>query len=254
MSVWDHEQGVWAGNKAAEADMPIPDPLWVFGYGSLTWKTEFPFCEVFDGYIQGWNRRFWQGSTDHRGTPEAPGLVVTCITNEELRELGEPVPTEPRLHGRCYRVATDDVAAVLDNLDFREKGGYTRAVVEVCRVGAEPVSALLYTANTANPGFIGPAPIDEIASQLKSSHGPSGPNVDYATALIAYMHTVKDYSEEEDQKGEQLFVCLLYTSDAADEEDSVDLGGSRLIKKKNTIRCIKSRYRKKVGTSKGNRT
>ena len=27
--------------------------------------------------------------------------------------------------------------------------------------------------------------------------------------------------------------CLLYTSDAADEEDSVDLGGPRNIKKKN---------------------
>eukprot|EP00656_Telonema_subtile_P037789 TRINITY_DN4214_c0_g1_i2.p1 TRINITY_DN4214_c0_g1~~TRINITY_DN4214_c0_g1_i2.p1 ORF type:complete len:210 (-),score=30.33 TRINITY_DN4214_c0_g1_i2:18-647(-) len=33
--------------------------------------------------------------------------------------------------------------------------------------------------------------------------------------------------------------CLLYTSDAADEEDSVDLGGRRIIKKKNTDdRCI----------------
>src|SRR5664280_873200 len=29
-----------------------------------------------------------------------------------------------------------------------------------------------------------------------------------------------------------LYVCLLYTSDAADEEDSVDLGGRRIIKKK----------------------
>eukprot|EP00658_Telonema_sp_P-2_P075857 TRINITY_DN65657_c0_g1_i1.p1 TRINITY_DN65657_c0_g1~~TRINITY_DN65657_c0_g1_i1.p1 ORF type:complete len:128 (-),score=42.78 TRINITY_DN65657_c0_g1_i1:106-489(-) len=28
-------------------------------------------------------------------------------------------------------------------------------------------------------------------------------------------------------------ICLLYTSDAADEEDSVDLGGRRIIKKKN---------------------
>ena len=27
-------------------------------------------------------------------------------------------------------------------------------------------------------------------------------------------------------------ICLLYTSDAADEEDSVDLGGRRSIKKK----------------------
>ena len=28
--------------------------------------------------------------------------------------------------------------------------------------------------------------------------------------------------------------CLLYTSDAADEEDSVDLGGRRILKKKKT--------------------
>ena len=27
-------------------------------------------------------------------------------------------------------------------------------------------------------------------------------------------------------------ICLLYTSDAADEEDSVDFGGRRIIKKK----------------------
>src|SRR5664280_1938982 len=30
----------------------------------------------------------------------------------------------------------------------------------------------------------------------------------------------------------QPWICLLYTSDAADEEDSVDLGGRRIIKKK----------------------
>eukprot|EP00658_Telonema_sp_P-2_P045208 TRINITY_DN33139_c0_g1_i1.p1 TRINITY_DN33139_c0_g1~~TRINITY_DN33139_c0_g1_i1.p1 ORF type:complete len:177 (-),score=43.58 TRINITY_DN33139_c0_g1_i1:82-540(-) len=30
---------------------------------------------------------------------------------------------------------------------------------------------------------------------------------------------------------DQMLACLLYTSDAADEEDSVDLGGRRIIKK-----------------------
>ena len=30
--------------------------------------------------------------------------------------------------------------------------------------------------------------------------------------------------------------CLLYTSDAADEEDSVDLGGRHIIQKKKTNR------------------
>ena len=32
--------------------------------------------------------------------------------------------------------------------------------------------------------------------------------------------------------GERLWACLLYTSDAADERSSVDLGGRRIIKKK----------------------
>ena len=31
-------------------------------------------------------------------------------------------------------------------------------------------------------------------------------------------------------------ICLLYTSDAADERSSVDLGGRRIIKKKKTIK------------------
>src|SRR5665648_1258171 len=31
---------------------------------------------------------------------------------------------------------------------------------------------------------------------------------------------------------DHIYFCLLYTSDAADEEDSVDLGGRRIIKKK----------------------
>ena len=32
--------------------------------------------------------------------------------------------------------------------------------------------------------------------------------------------------------------CLLYTSDAADERSSVDLGGRRIIKKKNKWKCV----------------
>ena len=35
-----------------------------------------------------------------------------------------------------------------------------------------------------------------------------------------------------DMRGVDIWVCLLYTSDAADERSSGDLGGRRLIKKK----------------------
>ena len=36
----------------------------------------------------------------------------------------------------------------------------------------------------------------------------------------------------------QTYSCLLYTSDAADERSSVDLGGRRIIKKKKTIKKV----------------
>ena len=36
----------------------------------------------------------------------------------------------------------------------------------------------------------------------------------------------------------ELYTCLLYTSDAADERSSVDLGGRRIIKKKNTLKQL----------------
>ena len=38
--------------------------------------------------------------------------------------------------------------------------------------------------------------------------------------------------------------CLLYTSDAADERSSVDLGGRRIIKKKKRIKHDENSYMK----------
>ena len=60
-----------------------------------------------------------------------------------------------------------------------------------------------------------------------------GTESDYCYCSI-YVGPGTDYSQPVvfNECGNRYYNCLLYTSDAADEEDSVDLGGRRMLKKK----------------------
>ena len=144
---------------------------WIFGYGSLIFRPDFPHVDRVEGYVDGWSRRFWQASTDHRGVPEAPGRVVTVVR--------EP---QARCWGVAYRVADGAREEVPANLDHRDKGGYGRFNVKVCG-GGRPLDALMYVAPETNENFLGHAPAEEIVDQIHRSRGPSGPNPEYLLKL-----------------------------------------------------------------------
>lgn len=150
----------------------VRDSTWIFGYGSLLWKQDFPFDEARPAYVRGWERRFWQGSTDHRGMPEAPGRVVTLV-----RSIGSVC------RGLAFRLRHEDRDQVLADLDHRERGGYRRILTRLFVGDDQCVRGLIYMADEANPNFLGPAPVPTIAEQIRAARGASGPNVEYVRRL-----------------------------------------------------------------------
>lgn len=142
--------------------------LWLFGYGSLIFKVDFPYLQSRPATIYNWTRRFWQGSHDHRGTPSAPGRVATLVE--------QPGAT---CTGMAYLVTPD----VFEHLDHREKNGYLRFTTAMHFDDGSTADGLVYIATEENAAFLGPASELEIAQHIANSKGPSGPNDEYLLRL-----------------------------------------------------------------------
>ena len=163
------------------------DAAWVFGYGSLIWRADFPWLERRPAALRGWSRRFWQGSHDHRGVAQAPGRVVTLVEAPGAICIG-----------MAYRVER----SVLKALDHREKNGYERRAASLAlraaAAGGEArgeargnaptddacaMPGIVYIAPVGNRAFLGDAPLSRMAWQIRRSAGASGKNLDYLLEL-----------------------------------------------------------------------
>ncbi|KAK6544003.1 hypothetical protein TWF694_000717 [Orbilia ellipsospora] len=115
---------------------------------------------------------------DHRGTPEAPGRVVTLIEH----------PTEEPVWGAAYLIAPSEVERIKQYLDLREINGYSIHRHPVYHNLADresegipnPIPAILYIGTPDNPQFVGPAEsTTALAQHILNSRGPSGENKEY---------------------------------------------------------------------------
>ena len=175
----------------------------MFGYGSLIWKAGFPFTKKVVGHVKGFKRRFWWWSEDHRGVPGAPGRVVNLLPDTETSEVW----------GVAYYIE-DDVweAEVRDQLDHREKGGYSKhetTFYPVEESGVAPVQVTLYLGDQTHRQYAGPDELDAMATTILTSVGPSGPNIDYLYNLCQAMrelipHIQDPHLDELEQKVKEL--------------------------------------------------
>lgn len=207
------------------------DGIYVFGYGSLCWNPgngdgvlARPQVTSSIGRVSGYKRVWAQKSTDHRGTVKFPGIVCTLLTTDEVDAVRRAnaatatttgiessvspagaVVTDPTTlsssmsssstEGRIFHVPNELVDECLEELDFREKGGYQRDVIEVVEDETQQThKALLYRGTVDNPAYWPRAMLDLpfAAATMSVAVGPSGPNDVYLTNLekfLAAAHT-----------------------------------------------------------------
>ncbi|GHG62353.1 gamma-glutamylcyclotransferase [Alishewanella longhuensis] len=157
------------------------ESVWLFGYGSLIYKADFPYLQCKPACIYGWQRRFWQGSHDHRGTPEAPGRVVTLVAADGARCVG-----------MAYQVTPE----TFEHLDHREKNGYLRFFTELHWLdGFGQEVGVVYVASADNAAYLGPASEADIAAHIAKSQGPSGTNSDYLLQLAQALRMLSEQDE-----------------------------------------------------------
>lgn len=150
---------------------PPEDPEWLFAYGSLLWRPGFDVPESRVATLRGYARRFYQRSTDHRGTEEYPGRVVTLLPEPATHTVGLALRLPAERH------------ELLRELDVREKNGYTRRVLLVHPAQGPALWALVYVADPGNEEYAGPEPEEALAERIARARGPSGPNREYLLRL-----------------------------------------------------------------------
>jgi cation transport protein ChaC len=144
--------------------------LWVFGYGSLLWNPGFDVAESVLARLDGWRRAFCMRSIHHRGTPEAPGLVLALDEAAGASCLG-----------LALRVAPGREEETLAYLRERElvSSAYLEVRLPVALADGREVEGLIYVVDTAHEQYCGRLSLEAQARIIARAVGGRGPNSEY---------------------------------------------------------------------------
>lgn len=151
--------------------------LWVFGYGSLIWDPGFPVAERRIARAYGWHRSFCMRSIHHRGTVEAPGLVLALDRAEGAV-----------CDGVAFAVAPGAELATLAALREREliSSAYLEATLAL-ETAAGRIEALTYVIDPDHAQYCGGLAPEEQAAIIARAEGGRGPNRDYLWSTAAHL-------------------------------------------------------------------
>lgn len=152
------------------------DTLWVFGYGSLIWDPGFPVAESRIATLHGWHRSFCMRSIHHRGTVEAPGLVLALDRQDRAACTGV-----------AFRVEPGHEAATLFAL--RERELVSSAYLERTLPVTTEAGALEALAFVIDPDHAQYCHLDreEQAQIIATATGGRGANRDYLWSTAAHL-------------------------------------------------------------------
>lgn len=152
------------------------DEFWVFGYGSLMWNPGFEYTERAAAHLHGFRRSLCVRSWVHRGTQEAPGLVLGLDRSGSCR-------------GIAFRVSPDNADAVLGYLRERElvTHVYLERIMPVSLADGRKVKAVTYVVDRSHVQYAGALDILDAAAVVHRSHGQSGPNDAYVLNTVAHL-------------------------------------------------------------------
>ena len=144
--------------------------MWVFGYGSLIWDPGFPVAARHLARLDGYHRSFCMRSVHHRGTPEAPGLVLALDHAPGASCAGLAFAVCPG--------AEDDT---LGYLRAREliSSAYVETRQTVRLDSGHTVTAVTYVIDPDHVQYCGGLPLEEQATIIAQATGGRGPNRDY---------------------------------------------------------------------------